>query len=461
MSYSKDHDVKRLRVLLLAILAIAAIVQASSSSSAQNIPAYITLPKTSGTVGTFTVSNPGVRCATESAAPEQLTVTTTGPVAKLANGMSTGRVDWTPVVYQVLTDARGFQPVRQGATQSLTLSANNTTAFQSTLFEHLPGGNYYAGGGTLTWYTSNATVMGTYSFRFDRYELIHDSRRDTSSANCNRSAQPSLFLSSLRTTVDTVISLQGSNFPISQPVKITWRGGVVGTVTSDAQGNVSGAFKIPAAPMGDYPLGLDGGPNWKVASAVTIVPRVKVLPGSAGRGETVKVSLRGFAKGETVRVRWKKGNGWAELGRVTMSSTGSGELWVPVPIWVPDGASSVRGDGTVGRAQTNAVFISGGAGFSTAGEKTPTPSPTATATATATATMTATIPASPEISPTISPTSTEITVTITVEPSETATETVTLTPTETATETSTPTIEPTIPPTEVSIPIETATVPTP
>jgi hypothetical protein len=459
MSYPKDRKVKRLRVLLMAIVAIATIVQASSPSSAQNIPAYITLPKLTGTVGTFTVSNPGVSCAIESAVPTQLAVTVTGPVAKLANGMSSGRVDWTPVVYQVLTDTRGFQPVLQGATQSLTISANNTKAFQSTSYEHLPGGNYYAGGGTLTWYNSNATVLGTYSFRFDRYELIHGSRRDTSSANCNRIAQPTLFLSSLRTTVDTVISLQGSNFPISQPVKITWRGGVVGTVTSDAQGNVSGAFKVPAAPMGDYALGFDGGPNWKITSTVTLVPRVKVLPGSAGRGETVKVSLRGFAKGETVRVRWKKGNGWAELGRVTMSSTGSGELWVPVPTWVPDGTSSVRGDGTVGRAQTNAVFISGGAGFSTASEKTPTPTPTATTTATVTttATMTATIPASPEISPT----STEVTVTMTVTPSETATETATPPPTETATEPPTPTTEPTLPPTETSLPTETATVTSP
>lgn len=444
---------KRFRVFLLVAVVIAAIVQAPSPSTAQNVPAYVIYPTTTGMAGTFTVRNPGVTCESENTpATPQVKVIVTGPTAKLISGMTSGRVDWTPVIYQNLLDSRGLQIVRQGDPQTLSLSANNTTAFQSALFEHLPGGGYYSGGGTLTWFNADSSVRGTYSFVFERYAFIHGLLRDSTSNYCNRIVEPTLLLSTNRTTVDTVIALQGTNFPLSQPVKITWRGNVIGTTTSDAQGNVSATYKLAAAPMGAYPLGFDGGLKWKITSAVTVVPRVKVIPSSAGRGQTVKISLRGFAKGETVRVRWKKGNGWVELGRVKMSSTGSGELWIPVPNWVPDGASSVRGDGTSGRAQTNAVFVDGGAAFSTASEKTPTPTPTATATATAT--LTATIAASPEISPT----STEVTATATPSPTETVTET--------ATATIEPTVEPsptateTFEPTATSVPTEAPPEPT-
>lgn len=427
---------KRLRVLLVAMIVVAIIVQAPSPSIAQNVPAYVLYPKTTGTVGTFSVANPGVTCESENTALPQLKASVSGPTAKLIGGVPSGRVDWTPAVYQNLMESRGYQMVQQGATQSLTLSGTTGKAFQSTLFEHLPGGGFYSGGGTLTWYNADSSVRGTYSFVFERYVYIHGSKRDILTTYCNRIATPTLSLSTTRTTVDTVVSLYGSNFPISQPVKITWKGSVIGTVTSDAQGNVNGSYKMAATPMGDYQLGFDGGLKWKITSTVTVVPRIKVIPSSAGRGETVKISLRGFAKGETVRVRWLKGGGWSELGRVKMSSTGSGELWIAVPTWVPDGSSSVRGDGTSGRAQTNAVVISGGASFSTASEQTPTPSPTATATATAT------MPATPEISPTASPTATETTAT--PAPTETVTEPVT------ATETIEPTIE--------TSPTETATV---
>jgi hypothetical protein len=427
----KDSGVKLFRVFLLVAVVIAVIGQAPSATTAQNVPPYVIFPKTTGTAGTFTARNPGVTCESENTpATPQVKIVVTGPTAKLVNGMTSGRVDWTPKVYQNLLDSRGLQVVREGTVQSLTLSNGNTTAFQSTLFEHLPGGGYYSGGGTLTWFNANSTVRGTYDFVFERYAFKHGSRTDSTSNYCNRIVEPTLSLSTYRTTVDTVISLYGTNFPISQPVKITWRGNVIGTATSDAQGNVSGTYKLAATPMGAYPLGLDGGLKWKITSQVSVVSRVKVIPSSASRGQTVKVSLRGFVKGEIVRVRWVKGGGWVELGRVKMSSTGSGELWIPVPTWVPDGASSVRGDGTSGRAQTNAVFISGGAGFKAASESTPTPSPTATATATAS--ITATPPASPETSPT----STAVAETATPSPTATVT----------ATETMTATVEPTLEP---------------
>jgi hypothetical protein len=134
------------------------------------------------------------------------------------------------------------------------------------------------------------------------------------------------------------------------------------------------SIRVPATPLGTYRLGLDAGSIWKPHASFTVVPRIKMIPNEAERGELVKISLRGFAKKESVRIRWLRDGKWVEIGWVTTSNTGSGELWIPVPVWVPDGINSVRGDGSGARAQTNAVTISGGPFIDLASEI-PTPSP--------------------------------------------------------------------------------------
>jgi hypothetical protein len=99
--------------------------------------------------------------------------------------------------------------------------------------------------------------------------------------------------------------------------------------------------------------------------------------------------LRGFAKQEVVKIRWKKGPSWVQIAQVTTSNTGSANINVKVPKFVPDGATSVRGDGPVAAAQTNAVTVSGGP-FNPATAATPTLTPTRTPTKTPTATATST-----------------------------------------------------------------------
>jgi hypothetical protein len=238
-----------------------------------------------------------------------------------------------------------------------------------------------------------------------------------------------LSISSSRVTVDTVISISGRYFPISAPVPVIWNGKTIATFTSNADGTVYGTFKMPATPIGDHKLQLNAGRWWRPSATITIAPRVKMIPSSASRGQTVKISLRGFAQGETVRIRWKKGSSWIELGRVTTSGTGSGELYVPVPSWAPDGTGSVRGDGSVGRAQTNAVYISGGTFKAASTDATPVviPSPTVS--------PTSTMAASPVVEPSIEPTES-----VTVEPTVMIETPVSTEPAEL-----TPTPEPTLP----------------
>jgi hypothetical protein len=97
-----------------------------------------------------------------------------------------------------------------------------------------------------------------------------------------------------------------------------------------------------------------------------VAPRIKVIyPGpSAARGQTVDISLRGYAKHETVRIRWIDGDGlgWRQIGTVVTTNSGSANILLPVPCFAANGVQSVRGDGTVFRQQTNVVTIQGGPG---------------------------------------------------------------------------------------------------
>jgi hypothetical protein len=149
-------------------------------------------------------------------------------------------------------------------------------------------------------------------------------------------------------------------------VQITWRrltGSTIdmGTARTDSSGAVTGTFPVPATP---------GGPNQQITFSsgsvsktvlFEVAPRIKVNTTPGVRGQQVDVSLRGYARQESFRIRWRKADGsWVDLASGVTSNTGSANVWVTVPLWAEDGNNSVRGDGSVFRQQTNAVYIEGG-----------------------------------------------------------------------------------------------------
>lgn len=262
-------------------------------------------------------------------------------------------------------------------------------------------------------------------------------------------------ISPTRAIVNSNISFQVNGFPANAPVAITWRrlsGSTINiaTVQTNGSGSASGTFKVPATP---------GGPNQQItfkSGSVSktvlfeVAPRIKVTTDPAIRGEPADVSLRGYGKKETVRIRWWNGSAWIEVARVLTSNTGSANIDVIVPAWAPTGLNSVRGDGPMNRQQTNAVNVQGDVSVAT-------PSVSVTASVTATETPT---PEPTETAVTETATPTEaVTETVIAEP--TMTETATATPTETEVPTETPTEVPTeVPsPTETVTPTETAESP--
>lgn len=227
----------------------------------------------------------------------------------------------------------------------------------------------------------------------------------------------------------------------------------IDSIATNLYGHGEWAKHVPAMPMGKhtvkfYRYGRSASWTFTVKPRVTVIPRYNLL-----RGQTVNVSLRGYAAHETVNVRWIKNGSFVHLAYVTTSSTGSANIDVKVPTWVPDGSTSVRGDGAYGHAQTNEVKVSGGTPLSSASVKVST-----TATATPAASP---HPAPPEPTTTVvsteQPATREAMATATVQPTDTATPADTETPTVQPTET--PTIEPTAIPSETPFTDPTA-VPT-
>lgn len=205
-----------------------------------------------------------------------------------------------------------------------------------------------------------------------------------------------------------------------------------------------GLFKVPASPKGPHTVKIQRVDGTSATKIVTVKPRIKLIPGTAARGSTVNVSLRGFTANESIKIRWQKPSGsWVQVATVTTSKTGSANVNVVVPNWAPDGAAKVRGDGATSAAQTSAFMVSGGAFVPAAKKpakpaKTPTPTPTPSPTIMPDASPTAT--STPEASP--EPVVTEE---ATAEPivTETPTEEPAVDPTSTPEPTEMPTLEPT------------------
>jgi hypothetical protein len=393
-----------------------------------------------------TVDEPGGDCATNrTVSPATMAIGVNLPQVAVA-GSSAQAIRFHLGLWQVLPD--GSSDYVGGAiTDPVVINPGERTEANTFTIGQVPVGPRWLAVITIQWYDDvNAEPTGWLAYQFEylgtwinrtgEWEFVSAGRA------CPSLVNPVASLSPTSGIVNTAVAFKLFYFPVEVPVAIQWDAKSLGTVQTDFYARASGAFKVPDGQvMGDHTVSFVAG-NWKATRVFTVKPRIKVTPGTVERGEQVKISLRGYRAYEPVKIRWRDGTGsWREIARLTTSGTGSGQVYLPVPLFAPDGPNSVRGDSLVsggGRAQTNAVTVTGGpvqaAAAPSTPPATPTPTPTATVAASAsptaetTSTATATPPAEPTMEPTTEPT---------VEP--------TTAPTEEPT--SQPTVEPTTEPT--------------
>jgi hypothetical protein len=187
----------------------------------------------------------------------------------------------------------------------------------------------------------------------------------TNTPTATATPAPAVTIDPTRGTVNSYVGYTVIGFSQYASVHITWRrlsGSIIdiGTVQANAVGEVIGKFKVPATTGGPGQLITFTSGNVSKTATFEVAPRIKIIENPVARGQLINVSLRGYAKNEVVRIRWKKGSSWVQVGQVTTSNTGSANVFVTVPSFAPDGLNSVRGDGSVFRAQTNAVNVQGG-----------------------------------------------------------------------------------------------------
>jgi hypothetical protein len=298
----------------------------------------------------------------------------------------------------------------------------------------------------IIWYAAdNVSPLGTADVAYTRYQRTYNGTALSNSSICGGLRPPIVSVNTSTGIVGSTLAYTVEFYPLSVPVSITWDGKTIGTVGTNATSFTDGSFKVPASTLGAHTVHWKYG-HWDTKITYTVKSSIKLSPSSnLLRGQVVHVYLRGYASHETVNVRWIKNGSFVKIGQVTTSATGTANIDVYVPKWVPNGSTKVRGDGTYGHAQTNSVTVSGGP-FSASTVQTPTATPTTTATPVATETATPT--ASPTaIATATAPAPTE---TPTIAPTELATETP-------AAETSTPTESPTPEPSPTLTPVPTDT----
>jgi hypothetical protein len=309
-------------------------------------------------------------------------------------GVPNQQVGVRPQLYQRLADG-SYQFLAEYEVEVLETVGPVPAAVQPRgSFANLGAGPDYVVGYLIKWYPPSggtvedwAIVMATdYVTIVDSVPVLYDQ------PICNSYWPPNIKISADAGTVNSTVSYALDEYPIHVSVTAKWDGAVIHSTNTNNTGRATGSFLVPAAPMGPHKLTFSYG-HWTATKTYTVKPRIKLIPSTVSRGQTVNVSLRGYKAKEVVRIRWKKGTSWVELARVTTSSTGSANVNVKVPTFAPDGPNSVRGDSvntTGGHAQTNAVMVNGGP-MTSSTVKTPTPTPTQTMIpATATSTPTAT-----------------------------------------------------------------------
>jgi hypothetical protein len=361
----------------------------------------------SGTTGVWTFQEPPgappVTCAYPADTGTLQFMVASGPIVFPADGLSSQTVGATLTVNRRLPDG---SLVPMGTSFAFSDTATKSDPYIGSPFApYRDLGSTFVFTAQIYWYT-NGAITGQVNLLYTQYQTtVLGSPNQTLpvTAACYPAAPAVATLASSQGNVGAPVGYQIFRFPQDPNVGIYFDGTKIGSVATDFYGNAAGSFVVPAAPMGLHTVKFYRyGRTAK--QTFTIKPRIKLFPSTnLTRGQTVNVSLRGYAANETVSIRWKKGTSWVQVGQVKTSSTGSANIDIHVPSFAVIGTNSVRGDGTYGHAQTSAVTVVASASSSSTTNASPTPTKTATPTKTPTPVPSA-IPATPTPMSTPSPT---------------------------------------------------------
>ena len=218
------------------------------------------------------------------------------------------------------------------------------------------------------------------------------------------------------------VTLTCTKFVSGETVTAHWdkpTNATLATTVADENGKATLTFLAPNSVTGKHYAVAKGNTNgFVVRKEYRVKPSLSLSPKTGRVGTKVKGYLRGFAKNETVEIRFFVAGSSSKVvaKSVRISSVGTGELEFKAPATTA-GNRTVRATGSSGSV-VNVTFKVVPATSRTA---TPTITPTRTTTTTITPTRTPTTTSTPTLTPTLVPTAT---------PTETSTTEPTLEPTQ-------------------------------
>ncbi|MFL5758125.1 MAG: S8 family serine peptidase [Thermomicrobiales bacterium] len=220
-------------------------------------------------------------------------------------------------------------------------------------------------------------------------------------------------------------SLRG--FAKAQHVTLRWYNGssyvTLGSVTTSSTGSANVTYSVPTTYRGGHQVVAVPSAGGSVSTSFTVKPRVRLTPSSGASGSSSTVEIKGFVKGETVKVYLVTGTAKKLLRTLTASATnGTASSTVTIPLSATLGSHAISAEGTLGSLATWSFAVTS-IGSSAVG-------PTATAMPAETATATPVTTASPTEEPSATPAETATPeATSTVVPTDTPTEAATTAPT--------------------------------
>jgi hypothetical protein len=157
-------------------------------------------------------------------------------------------------------------------------------------------------------------------------------------------ATPTVRLSPTAGYVGDKVGVSISGFPKNRMVTVAWDGKTIATIQSSSTGNGTTSFKVPTARKGAHTVSAAAG-SASAKASFTVNPKLRLSPSSVTVGSTLKVTLRGYAKGETISLALDTTSN--VLTTVTASSTGSASLKIALRP-TPGGRHKLIGRGTTG-----------------------------------------------------------------------------------------------------------------
>jgi hypothetical protein len=160
------------------------------------------------------------------------------------------------------------------------------------------------------------------------------------------------------------LSVTLNGFAAGTAVALTWDNGStsIGGATTSATGSATVYLTVPEAVAGPHAIKAtpSGSPAPVSETSMTIIPSLGLLPSAGKVGANVTVTLRGYASGEQIAVKWfNSSTNSNTIASVTASNLGSATASFTVPV-AANGPHSVEGAGSLANtASANYKVTSG------------------------------------------------------------------------------------------------------